>query len=592
MEVLLNILFVCIFSILVLGMTMIRTSDEEVSFIKSVIVNIWTVISLGAALAFVMDLLSIPIMVRSMAAAYGICAVFVWGYLLKGRTKRIQKFVFHWSDFFSIICCIMIWGYVFIKVFGFDFTIAYNNVDAGTHFKMANEILGTHRLNRMYFAALYNSLVMELLQPFLIKETMYKAFIIADASLNLLNILMFYVLASEFVKSKFSKAVLPAIMIFYFFGWPVWSWIAGGFVYFGAGVTAYIYGIYVLYQVDKSNGKTAKIYYCVLTLLALFSIIECYLLFTPIFLLTVIGYALYENWDKLTKKYLIYGIGCIVIISAIAFALIYWGYFHGKANAILKFLKTDGGVHRELYKDFMFLLPVNAYICVVKYKEKRIDLLTISIILQFVVTALALVANVCGVMSDYYYFKLYYLGWALQFVGVACAIEYFWNEKKQVVYFCILPIVMAAILETTGLSQNIIWSTSGNSEMFPVITQSMIYIKSLHDNNSNRKGRFITVCKWVNDNLSEESVPMATNFNDVLMTWYTAITGENIYIVDIDKLEGVEQLESMIQSFKESEYKYFVMMQDTEIYTENVGWFEKFGKLYDDGCYGVYAIEN
>lgn len=592
MEVLLNILFVCIFSILVLGMTLIRTNDEEVSFIKSVIVNIWTVISLGAVLAFIMNLLSIPIMVRSMTAAYGICAVFVLGYLLKGRTKRIQKFAFHWSDFFSIICCIMIWGYVFIKVFGFDFTIAYNNVDAGTHFKLANEIFGTHRLNRMYFAALYNSLVMELLQPFLIEETMYKAFIIADASLNLLNLLMFYVLASEFVKTKFSKAVLPVIMLFYFFGWPVWSWIAGGFVYFGAGVTAYVYGIYVLYKVGKSNDKIAKIYYCALTLLALFSIIECYLLFSPIYLLTVIGYALYANRDKITKKYLLYGIGCIVIVSAIAFALIYWGFFHGNAGAIFRSLKLEGGVHRELYKDFMFLLPMNAYICVVKYKEKRIDLLTIAIMSQFVVTALALVANVCGVMSDYYYFKLYYLGWALQFVGVACAIEYFWCEKKQVVYFCILPIVMAAILETTGLSQSIIWSTSGNDEMFPVITQSMHYIQSLHDNRRNRKENFVTACKWINDNLAEESVPIATSFDDVLMTWYTAITGGKAYAVDKYDLENLERLDNMLQSFQESDCQYFVMMQDTDIYTENVDWFEQFEKLYDDGCYGVYAIEN
>lgn len=589
MEVLLNILFVCIFFILVIGTTLIRTNGEEASFLKSFIVSIWTVISLGAALAFIMNLLSIPIMVRSMAVVYGICAVFVWGYLLKGRTKRIQELTFRWSEFFCIICCIAIWGYVFIKVFGFDFTIAYNNVDAGTHFRLAKQILETHKLNRMYFATLYNSLIMELFQPFLIEETMYKAFIIADASLNLLNILMFYVLASEFVKTKFSKAVLPVIILFYFFGWPVWSWIAGGFVYFGAGVTTYLYGIYVLLQVGKSNNKTAKIYYCVLTLLALFSIIECYLLFTPIFLLTVIGYALYANRDKMIKKYFLCGIGCIVIISAIAFALIYWGFFLGKADAIFKFLRTDGGIHRELYKDFMFLLPINAYMCVVKHKEKRIDLLTISIVSQFAVAALALVANVCGVMSDYYYFKLYYLGWALQFMGVASAIEYFWCEKKQVVYFCIFPIVMAAILETTGLSQSIIWSTSGNDEMFPVITQSMLYIKSLHDNRRNRKENFVTACKWVNDNLPEESVPMATNFDDVLMTWYTAITGGKVYAVD---KYDIERLDNMLQSFQESDYQYFVMMQDTDIYTENIEWFERFEKLYDDGCYGVYAIEN
>ena len=592
MQLFFNVLFVCIFSLFVIGVTLIRTSDEAVSFFRSFIVSIWTVISVGAFLAFIINFLQIPIMVRSMAVVYGGCAVLVWTYLLRKRNERIQKLIFHWSDFFNIICCIAIWGYVFIKVFGFDLTLSYGGVDAGAHFERANQIMVSHKLNKMYFAALYNSLIMELFQPFLIEETMYKAFIIADASLNLLNLCMFYVLASEFIKLKFCKIVMPIIMIFYFFGWPVWSWIAGGFVYFGVAITAYLYGIYVLKQAGENYNRKHKIYYFILSLLTLFCIVECYSLFSPIYLITMIIYVLYLNKKKLSKQYIIYGlIGSFVLIVGV-FLAIYWGYFGGKTDYFLKSIRANGGVHRELYKDFMFLIPINTFVCATKYKEKRIDLISIAVLTQLGVVAVALVANICGVISDYYYFKLYYLGWALQFVGVAYAIEYFWNKKRQIIHFCILPILVTAILETTGLSQRIIWSASGNSEMFPIITQSIQYTKTLHGCNTNRKDNFITVCKWINDNLLDDDVPIVTSIDDVLTSWYFVITGGKAYSINRSEEEDTKQLDNMLQSFQKANNQFFTVVQDTEIYEKNINWFAQFDKIYDDGCYGVYVIEN
>ena len=588
-----DVVFVLSFVTFVLGVMFVKTTDEKMSLCRRLIIAIWTVVSIGAVLAFIMNIVHIPIMLCTMASAYGICAVLLWIYLLAEKDKRIQDLEFVWSDLGSVLFCVIVWVFVFIKVFGLDLSISYNGSDIGRHFGFASDIMNSHKLNKMYFAALYNSLFMELLQPFLIRETMYKAFILSDASLNLLNLLMFYVLASEFVRTRFSKATVLVVCIFYFLGWPVWSWVAGGFVYFGVGVTVYMYGCYMLNQFSKSNMKGIKKYYAILILLSLFCIIESYLLFAPIFMFTIVVYIYYATYrNKITIKKMTVGIIAVVFSGFIVFAMIYWGYFKGSFETVFSSLRIDGGIHRELYRDFMFMLPINTYLCIGKYKEKQMDVLSFAIICQFLVVVFALIANICGVISDYYYFKLYYLGWALQFVGVVQAIDYFWHEKKQVIYYCILPILMVAVLEVTGISQNIIYSVSGNKGIFSVISESMSYIRVLYDYRKGSKEQLITVCKYINDNYCE-NVPFVStliDYGEIPAAWYTAITGNDIYFIDTGGITE-DNLTNMIKYFHESGYSNFVLMQNIELYVEQREWFEQFEKVYEDGYYGIYRIE-
>ncbi|MCI9033116.1 MAG: hypothetical protein HFJ08_03495 [Lachnospiraceae bacterium] len=591
MEMLINIIFICAFLLFAIGMGLIKISENEQSICKSLIVSIWTAISIGAILAFLMSCLHIPIMLFSMTVVYSIGAVIIWIYLLLDKDKRVQRFIFVWSDFLYIIFCSIVLGSIFIKVFGLELSISYNGVDAGTHFSRALYVLNTHKLNRMYFTSLYNSLFIEIFQPFLLDETLYKAFILSDAFFNLLNILMFYVVASEFVKSKFTKIVLSLIIVFYFLGWPVWSWIAGGFVYYGVGITICMYGVYLLCKLDESHSQSIKRYYGVLLLVTLICITECYLLFTPIFMATILIYMLYSMRNHITKEVLIKGFAVTVMICLVVFTLIFWGFFGGNISSIFRAFRINGGVHRELYKDFMFLLPINTFMCVMKFKKRKIDPLAFFIMIQFIVTVLALVANVCGVISDYYYFKLYYLGWALQMIGVVQAVDFFWNQARQVIYYCLLPVVMVAVLEITGLSAMIIDSITGNSEMFPVITQSMGYIRYLHDSKKERKEYMVTAYKWINDNLGEYHIPLITTYDDVQITWYAAITGGKSYGIDKKGESTEERLNNMLLFLKESESQYFTIMKDIDMFSENVEWFDQFEKVYDDGYYGVYMID-
>ena len=127
--------------------------------------------------------------------------------------------------------------------------------------------------------------------------------------------------------------------------------------------------------------------------------------------------------------------------------------------------------------------------------------------------------------------------------------------------------------------------------MFPVITQSVGYIRYLHDANKERKENMITAYKWINDNLQDEMVPLVTTFDDVQVSWYLAITGGKSYYVDQKEAKVQDNLNNILIKLKESKYQYFTMMQDIEEFSECTEWFNQFEKVYDDGCYGVYMIE-
>ena len=103
MKIFVDILFLCVFGMLVIGMIHIKTNEQSISICKSFVMNIWTVICIGAVWAFVMNFFHIPIMLSTMTGAYSISALVVWGYIFTGKKKRNQSLIFVWNDFFSVV---------------------------------------------------------------------------------------------------------------------------------------------------------------------------------------------------------------------------------------------------------------------------------------------------------------------------------------------------------------------------------------------------------------------------------------------------------------------------------------------------------
>lgn len=581
-----RIFFLFSFGICVFLSMFIEVSNTKKDLIIQLVTRAFFTICFGVTMAFVINIVSIPIDLFSMAFAYIGYAIFVSLYLIKKR--RVQKYYVSLSTIIGFGISFLLWIIIFYIVFGKSICLAYGNCDAGSHYGLALEIFKTHKLNRMYFSSLFNCFCMELLQPFLSYGALYKAFILGDAVLNLFHIWIFYILISNYCKTKYSYVSQIILTCIYFIGWPVYSWVYGGFVYYGVGVTVFMLGLYTIINMWEEKWKYyGHIIMCV-QVVVIFCLIESYILFVPIYILAVLGVILYKSKHLITKKRMI--IGCLLACLGLlgAFLLIFYGYFGGSFSFLFKALRTNGGVHRELYKDFLFLLPINAYLLYVKYKNKNIDVLVFFQLSLFSVVLLALGMNLSGWMSDYYYYKFYFLIWMILFVGVAQALDYFWSTQREIIYFVIAPLLVVVVVELSGVANLVIPCDTGSQDIFPILTKSVKWVENGNDNQQ-QLNNLIDVCVYVNEYLSDSNDVPYLGFGEWnSVTWYRSITGKSDYGFEVFPDE--ESLNSMIAEFAERDVNYMTVLQDIEGYWKNMKFFQQFERVYNNNYYGVYKI--
>ena len=575
------------FILVLIILMLIQITSVERDFVKQLVLRTFMTICIGILIAYGLNILHIPVALKSIAAAYLFCAVAGILFIVKNQKK--QKYFFSLKSVCAMCVCILFWILIVLKVFGVELKLAYENCDAGSHYGLAMEIYQSHKLNRMYFAGLYNSVWMELLEPFLKYETLYKAFIIGDATLNLFNILIFYIIVSEYSNSWFTYIGQIIVTCIYFLGWPVYSWTEGGFVYYGVGVTAFLFGMFLLSEMVNEGEKNTKLKLAFAQVIIVFCLIESYLLFVPVYLLAIFAVLIYNNRQFLTWKRIAMGGVMTLVCATGAFALIFWGYFNGDFSYIIRALQLNGGVHRELYKDFLFVLPINIYILYRKIRNKSIDILAIFQISLFSIACLALCMNIIGVLSDYYYYKLYYLIWALLFIGCSQAINYFWNNQREIIYFIVIPIMLVVIMELGNVSKMIIPCDTGSKDIFPILTKSLNWVKTGNENQE-QLDNLIDVCKYVDENLSDQDdVPYVAFEQWTSVTWYSSITENSNY--EFEGLVDTENLNSMVEELKEKQIQYIVVLQDIVWYWNNMDFFKQLDRVYDNSYYGVYKLQ-
>lgn len=583
-----QIIFICGFLLLTAGLMCIKKVPERVSFLRSLVICYITELCLGAVLAGVYSVVKLPIGLFSMGIGYLVLALMVWGWII--YRKEIQKFAIYAVDVYFFLVITVFFGILFLKMFTVDVSLIYRNSDPGEHYGLALKVLEKGKVSGMYFAAWYNALVMELFQPFLVRLNLYKAFILADSFSNYINILMFYTLAATFFKSKVVKALSPVICMLYFLGWPFFSYIAGGFVYFGIGVTLFAYVIYLLVVLSKCSKRQDIIAVLLLVALGVFNVAICYMLFVPV-LVSCIGVHLWrfctERKIKLSGKRIVQIVGIIGSLGVIIFCVCYFGFFKGDFSKIFSSLQIEGGIHRELYEDMIFLIPFAIYLGGYYLKKKKSDIIFNTLILISMIAVVAFVFLLAGGMSGYYYYKLYYLLWFFLWLVAVEAVEYFIVEDRLFLWAYAVPFMLAMLITLTGLDD---WFASRNlldenyASIFSVYDVTKSYIRE--DKDIADKEALISVSQYILDELEDEDVPLITSREKYyLPPWYRDFTGNKSYFANGGKLGNV------VNELVEEGYSYILMHQSSISYREDGSILEKYDVIYNDGYYGIYKIK-
>lgn len=587
-----RIFFVLSFLLFLSGMILIYKVPERVSLFRSMVICYITELCLGAIVVGIFSIIGIPIGLTALGMAYFIMGVSAWGVII--RQKKVQKVaIINW-DIYSALIIILWFSIIFVKVFSPTILNVYTNGDPAEHFQSALRVLDTGKVSAMYFAEAYNAVIMELLEPFLLRLTLYKAFILADSFANLVNVFMFYCLIATFVKSKFAKAIVPLLSCLYFLGWPFFSYAIGGFVYFGWGVTLFAYVVYLLAKLYESEDRRNQIILIGLVLIGGFSLLVCYLLFVVILagivLLSLMCTA-NKNGLAVSKKHVL-KIGIAILLSAIGiFAFCFWGYFKGDLTYILRSLRRDGGIAKELYQDFVFLMPGVFYMGwrYIRNKEVNIIYISVSVILAYI--CLTFIMCLCGVLSPYYYYKSYYLLWFFAWVINIAFIEYLFAKDRVMLFSCGGTLLLAIFITLSGIDSKLAQKRIVVDEVtsrlypspFPIWDRMEIFIgqkKHLEDN-----AALIDVSQYINETIPENvEVPIIVELYWAEM-WYDTYTGNSgIYIA------SDEEYVKAIQDCIDDGYQYFVLYQNTYRYRDNKELLSDYENVYDNGYYGVYML--
>lgn len=581
---LLTIFFLISYLCLYLGILFYPKKENRLNCIKQLIVTFVTTMCLLSVPCLVLKFLNLPMNLLTLGASCLIFSVFIWWKIF--RLKSIQKFYFDIYDFLLVTFMTVVFGALVIHIFSVNLNLCYLNSDIANHFDMAMRVVRDQKVGIMFLPAVFNATIINLLSPLLPEIYSYKAFIIGDALLNWIEWLFFYVLVSRFTSKKVFKILLPFICVFFFGGYPLYSYILGGFVYWGVGVLFIGYLIYILdLYVSQEQHKNVLEY---MMMLACCAIGTSYTLFLP-FTFVALFMVLVLNAKKGGKFFRTANVITFIKIFALPCVAIFYlciVIWFGNVSGVLESINVDGGIYSNLYTDFIFFVPFIVYNILRNVKEKRISAVQIFFIIFGVCTFVALCICHMGFISRYYYYKLYYPLWLFAWVDMVDAIDDLVKKKDELlVGYAIMVIVWGAI-SLTNIEDKIIEKVpkiqmeEAETNLFYIYQYNYPYAKSGFVRKDDEK---LELYQYTLENFptyyeSGKVVPLLGSKETRVETlWYDAITGQysqNYYVWIL----GIEALEERLQAKTDN----FIVLKESELYKEEWERFEKYEKIFEN----------
>lgn len=405
-----------LFSILfaTLSVFFIKKNDRKLNAVNYFLISTWTVMCYQLLVAVCVDMLGVGVSIVSVgimnyALAFGCTAYTI-------RKKKKQKYEIHIVDFIVLLLLAGIavfWGG---NQFGwnFDYFNYQSSVDCSRHLMFAREVAVKHELTfNMPFMAVNTGLFFEAMYAFIVPYKDIHLILLTDVIMLFFAGEMFWVLVREKLNTRFLLVIGGGASVFYMMGYPLNNMVFGT-SYLGAGMTLSIF-IFILISRYES-GEIKKYYFLATIAIALLSLLKAYNLFFPIVLVSVIVFYSVRNIPQKfarMQKYVPYILTGLFLACQISICIIF-KYFPIEASP-LKVLSEWGYMYCNFFGDFVFLIPFIVYRIYSCYKTKKwsFDFIMGMFMISYIVAFLY--ACYLGRVSPYYYYKNYYLFWAIAF---------------------------------------------------------------------------------------------------------------------------------------------------------------------------------
>ncbi len=454
-----------IFSIILLadGFLGFKKSDEKLNIIKWLTIFIVAFMGYNITVCMILGLLKITCHLWLLAIINVIFA-FVLAYKTV-KNKDFQQYTVRKQEVVGLAILCAIFAVIVVKeIKPQDGGLKYAAIDSAIHYRAAKHFSDNlmifvncedktiYNFNVMQTGAYINDGLLMNVMNGLFGMSEYYVYEMFDIGILFLSSLVFYVLIMDKIKGKLGFILTMFLLWLFMFAYPYNSYLYG-FSYLSLGVmfvTSLLLVVPTLYGELKNKLPLAITLVSLLAMGVIFS----YCLFVPGVFAAVCIYLFVKDFGEEGKTYLrffkkktLITTGILLVITALGIGYLFVPtFFIADQSNLVDALKNPGGMYTELFVNFEFyvlfgILYVIDMILKIRKKEFKpefLDIFSWVFGAYFVVIWLAMVI---GFVSDYYFFKLYYILWVcILAITIKLVNEY--AQKK--VWKFVLPVYEGA----------------------------------------------------------------------------------------------------------------------------------------------------
>ena len=545
----LSILYIIITAVCLAGLWCCPKAGKSINGVKIVIAGSMGLLCYQMIAAGVFYRLDVSVGLFSMGAATLFLAAALW--LMIWKKRRIQKMFWRLSDVISVSLLLAFVLWISFDIFGMHIGLRYPTVDAAKTFSDTMQVVRSGSMETFHMQTVVEVLFIEVCAPFLSAAEYYKAVVLADISMRILEICMFYVLVRTISDKKIVQIMAPVLAIAYFWGYPAYNYMTANYPDWSIGVMMLEFVIYVLLLLEKRK----------------------------------------DAWKEK------YGICVYWVAGAIAVILVI-------TAGVLFFLRHDvwlvqitqssyGGteIYASLYAELVFFLPALIYVCYYVFIKKMDGkVFGVCSILAIAWTVYLYHIWFDGGMSNYYYYRNYYTLWLLGWLLAAQALAIAAETKELAEYFsylgfiAVLALIVLSDYEGRMADKHLDYDGAYVTKNFFGLYRCNADTLLLNYAENEVSAESIAVYNYVAENCAAERVPILTEDLRTRL-WYDALTGKKSEIYSLAEFG----LPDVLEALEADGIGMVAIQKDAEEYELYQDYFSRCEVIYETKDAAVYG---
>lgn len=387
----------------------------------------------ACAVGGVLTALNLPADILTISGANFVLAAVLIAYTV--RCRKVQAWQLRWGDLLAAAVLLTVTGVIAWLRFTPELVINFETSDPSIHLQMAMDSMNLHSTlsyrGFMYIGQFTNSLFLQAFRPFVPFEDLYKVFIVKLICNWAASGLVFYACIAHRAKSRFGRLLAILCAVGYFCGYPLTDLIFG-FVYLQQCMTSCML---ILFLLDRAQSEElcGPLRYPALSVNCL-AISLGYILFAPsAYIAVALSLTLwYWKQNHALFRWRYFRMQLSVFVFPTFMTLLYYFVLvkRYKESNSMSSLTAEGYIYRNLYSDFVLLLPLALFGLYLLWKHEKETLLASLTPIAFLTAAVLLIAMITGKVSTYYYYKVNFLLWTVLWLCAAAAVLYLDEQMK------------------------------------------------------------------------------------------------------------------------------------------------------------------